>query len=373
MQVTASCVLLILASLITRFAISRLTIDVRFDYNRMVAVNLYRANLKNLKGTQQRQMLDEIAARLEHLHGVDRVTSASVPPLGFLANMIHLPYLPPVYLNDVAPSYFDTMAIPLVGGRTFRAGESNAVIVSESAARAVWGTDNPIGKLWDLGEEDTKGRGEPRGPYTVVGVVKDSGANAISDRDSVEAYVALNDSARFPETLIVHTYGDPSALARDIRAIDIRGLRPNAYPLRRPLDQQTKALHSLALIVGALGGTATMLAALGIFGLLAFSVTQQTREIGVRVALGARPPDILNLIARQYAVPLAAGGVAGVALAAASGRIMQNAGQLPPDLHLDPAIYAIGLAIFAVVACAAALAPVLRALRINPATALRWE
>jgi hypothetical protein len=160
-QVAASCVLLILASVITRFAISRLTIDARFDYNRMVAVNLYRANLKNLKGTQQRQLIDEVAARLEHLHGVDRVTSASVPPLGFLANMMHLPNLPPVYLNDVAPSYFDTMAIPLVRGRTFRTGESNAVIVSESAARAVWGTDNPVGKLWDLGEEDTKGRGTP--------------------------------------------------------------------------------------------------------------------------------------------------------------------------------------------------------------------
>jgi predicted permease len=370
-QVAASCVLLILSSLITRFVISRLSIDARFDYNRMVAVNLYRTN-SNFKGARARQTLDEIAARIDRLPGVDHVTSASIPPLGFLSNMIHLPNLPPVYLNDVAPSYFDAMAIPLVEGRTFRTAEQDAVIVSESAARAVWGKDDALGKLWDLGKE-TPQAAASQGPYTVVGVVKDSGANALNDSDSVEAYVSLGDSTRFPETLIVHTYGDPSALVRDIHAIEIRGVHPYAYPLRRPLDQQTTALHSLALIVGALGGTATLLAALGIFGLLAFSVAQRTREIGVRVALGARPPDILHLIARQYAVPLAAGGVAGIALAAAAGRVMQNAGQLPPDLHLDPAIYATGLAIFALVALAAALAPVLRALRINPATALRWE
>jgi putative ABC transport system permease protein len=359
-------VLLILTSLITRFVVSSLTIDARFDYNRMVVVNLYRANLK---GTPMRQTLDEIAARVERLPGVDHVTSASIPPLGFLAHLLHLPNLPTVYLNDVAPSYFDAMAIPLLEGRTFRPGEQDAVIVSESAAKARWGKDDPIGQLWDLGEERAKDR-----PYTVVGVVRDSGANAVRDRDSVEAYVALSDRTLNPEILIIHTNGDPSTLLRDAHAIEVQpGLHPVAYRMRLPMDQQTNGLRNIALIVGALGGTATLLAAIGIFGLLAFAVAQRTQEIGVRVALGARPPDILLLLGRQYTAPLVVGAAAGVALAAAAGRIMQSQGQLPNDLRLDFPIYAVGVAIFALVLLAAAIAPALRALRINPATALRWE
>jgi putative ABC transport system permease protein len=266
----------------------------------------------------------------------------------------------------------------LLRGRAFRPGEQDAVIVSESAARAVWGREDPLGKLWDLSEKGGPAAADPQGPYTVVGVVKDSGANLIFGRDSVEAYLALGAPTRFPGPgmLIVHTTGDPSAIVHSARAIAIRpGFTASAYRMREPLDRMTTAFRNIAMIVGMLGGTVTLLAAIGIFGLLAYTVAQRTREIGVRVALGAQSPDILRLLASQYTVPLVAGAVAGVALAAACGRIMERAGLTSSvlDLRLDPTIYMTGPAILALVVLVAALARVLRALRISPATALRWE
>ena len=128
-----------------------------------------------------------------------------------------------------------------------------------------------------------------------------------------------------------------------------------------------------AALVGLLGGTATLLAAAGIFGLLAFAVAQRTREIGIRVALGATSSNVLRALARQYTTAFSAGALAAIVLSAAATQTMRGESDLYQLSMRDPAGYLGGLSVFALVALLAALAPAIRALRINPATALRWE
>jgi hypothetical protein len=324
--------------------------------------------------------LDEIAARIERLPGVDQVTSAGVIPLGNRTHLIAIPNSADIYLNDVAPSYFQAMGLPLVRGRAFRPGETDAVVVSESAARAVWGKEDPVGKTWDISQRDAAAHIEdghphpPPGPNTVVGVVKDSGANLIADPDSVEAYVVQGSIVPMFQTLLIHTKGDAVALARQsVRTATLPGVAPFGGTMRQRIERRAGTLREYAGLMAMLGGVATLLAAIGIFGLLAFAVAQRTREIGIRVALGARAADVLRVLAGQYALAFAAGAATAVALSAAATQVMRSESDLYQLSMRDPAGYLGGLGAFAVVAMLAALAPALRALRINAATALRWE
>ncbi len=130
-------------------------------------------------------------------------------------------------------------------------------------------------------------------------------------------------------------------------------------------------MRKMVTIVASLGGIASLLALLGIFGLLAFTVAQRTREIGVRMALGARGLDVLRSVLGQYALPFGIGALLGVALAAAAAKVVRNIlfGFIPFDL----VSFGAGLLLFAAVAFAASVAPARRALRVEPASALRYE
>ena len=378
-QVAVSCVLLILSSLLIHSVQRTLTLNLRLDDKRIVWVDPQFADPR-LPPAATLAKLDEMAARLERLPGVDRVTSVGVMPLGNRLRLITMPHSPVIYLNDVAPSYFQTMNVPLVRGRLFRPGETDAVIVSESAARAVWGREDPIGKTWDVSQRDAAARVETGNPHppvglnTVVGVVKDSGANLLAAPDSVEAYVVQGAIQPSYQTLLVHTNGDAAAVARQAaRAATMPGITAYAGTLRQRVDRQAGTLRTYAALVGLLGGTATLLAAAGIFGLLAFAVAQRTREIGIRVALWATASNVLRVLAGQYATAFSAGAAAAIALSVAVTQTLRSESDLYQLSLRDPAGYLGGLAAFAFVALLAALAPAIRALRINPATALRWE
>ena len=360
-QVAASCVLLIVASLLTRGLLRGLTVDVRFDYTHMLVVDpeLYS---HNFKPSLARQTLGDFASRLQQLPGVTGATVATIAPLSGRRWIGHLPGSPPLYLNAVAPSYFSVMSIPLVRGRTFVPGDQDAVIVSESAVHALWPNEEPLGKICDF---DQRKR-------TVIGVAKDSGANTMVDPNSVEAYTPLADQQAASATLIVHTNGDPAALIPAARsATSTPGLAPSAWLMQTRLDQRTDALWRVVKVIGTLGAVATLLAAIGIFGLVAFAVSQRTREIGVRMALGARSRDILRAVLLQYATPVGIGVVAGVAIARALGLLLGS--QFYGFAPLDPVSYSGALLVFAVVGLVAALVPATRALRIDPASALRSE
>jgi ABC-type antimicrobial peptide transport system permease subunit len=237
------------------------------------------------------------------------------------------------------------------------------VIVSETAARMAWPNDDAIGKVWNI----------ENAQRTVVGVVKDSGANLLIDANSIEAYVPIPDNRLDTAALIVHTRGGIAQVVRGIpllsdsvnrqmAAVSMKAARENIF------DSQRKTIT----VLGALGFLATILAAAGMFAMVAFAVAQQRRELGIRMAIGARSPDILKMLLGRNLLPIAIGTVAGALLGVAVGRVTASIVQIVQD-PLDPRGFALGLAAFALVAILATLAPALKALRIDPSVTLRYE
>jgi predicted permease len=362
-QVAVSCLLLIASSVLAHNGIASASVELAFDYRNMLAVypQLYG---RSLTGAAAEQKLDALTARFAALPGVDGVTTAIVPPLGGRATIDSLPGLPPVYRNTVAPSYFAVMQLPVVRGRTFLPGERDGVIVSESAARAIWPNQDPLGKLWRFAGAER----------AVVGIVKDSGANLIVDVESVEAYLPIENPDLSKCALIVHTRGDPAPLTRMIPgAAAVVNETVSVTLMRASRESILDLYRRMVTLIGSIGAVASLLAAAGMFALVAFTVAQRRRELGIRMAIGARPAQILGALFRQNVRPTALGALAGVILAGVLSRLVRS--QIPLQRHdaIDVAGFAAGLAVFILIALLATLSPAARALRIDPSTTLREE
>jgi predicted permease len=362
-QVAVSCLLLIASGILAHNGIASASVDLTFDYRNMLVIypQLYG---RNLTAVVAQQKLDALTARFAALPGVEGVTAATDPPLGVRATIDSLPGLPHVYRNAVAPSYFRVMQLPVVRGRTFQPGEQGAAIVSESAARTVWPNQDALGKLWHLAGAER----------TVVGVVKDSGANRIADAESIEAYLPIAGPDALGCALILHTRGDPAPLMRILPGSAAAVNETVSVTLMRASRENVLEVYRrMITLIGSIGAVATSLAAAGMFALVAFTVAQRTRELGIRIAIGAGPSHILEVLLWQNVRPTALGAVAGVILAVILSRLVRS--QVPLQRHdaVDVVGFGVGLASFVLVAVLATLSPALRALRIDPSTTLRED
>ena len=256
------------------------------------------------------------------------------------------------------------MKLAFVRGQTFLPGEQNTVIASESAARAIWPNQDPVGKTWTFAGADR----------TVVGVVKDSGANLLADAESIEVYIPLEGPQIQNAALILHSPADPAPLLRLIpSAVD--GVHQTAVIslMRAGRENYIRSMSTLATLIGSIGAVASALAAAGMFALVAFAVAQRRREFGIRIAIGARPRHILALLLAQNARPVLIGSIVGSVLAVVLSRVVRSEIPLQGRDAVDPAGFALGLGCFLVIATLAALSPALRALKIDPAATLRDE
>ncbi len=357
-QVAVSCLLLIAAGVLAHNGILSASIPLAFDYPNMIVVNPQFSG-QNLPAAVARQKLDEINARLGALPGVTGVTAAENPPFSGRVTMDRLPGLPHIYRNAVAPSYFGVMNLPVVLGRTFLPQETNAVMVSESAARAIWPNADPVGKVWNVA-------GAAR---MVTGVVKDSGANLLTETDSVEVYTPMQGGER--NAFIVHARGDLTALVRMIpAAVD----EPVSVSLMRSgRDRFLETQRRMVTLIGSVGAVAAALASAGLFALVAFAVAQRKREIGIRIAIGGTGRHVLGTLLRQHARPMAIGMAAGTLLALILCRLVRSMVVMPNADAVDLAGFAAGLVCFVLVAALATLSPAMRAVRIDPAATLRED
>ncbi len=381
-QVALALLVLAVAALLTRTLAALERVDPQFDRSRLLVAEL--ALPPDFTGNAPKQiaMIEQLVTRLEAVPGVRSVTPVLTPPFAPVGGIFgRIPAEgqtpeeesrnPAVTYEIVAPNYFGTLAIPLVRGRLFadgdREGTPPVVIVSESIARYYWPGADPIGKRLVRGKADW---------LTVVGVVRDTHYRDLRNpRPSI--YIPLRQSTFpfAPTTLIISTAGRPADLVPDLRRavgdVDAGVAMASAVPFETLLAGTLAQPRLNALLLALFAGSAVMLAAIGLFGVMATTVRQRTRELGIRLALGATP-GLLRRALFDQALGLALIGV-GLGLAGwfVVSRFVRSLlfGVSPGD----PFALTGACVLLVMVAFMAAWRPAHRAARIDPMIALRAE
>jgi predicted permease len=363
-QVAASCVLLIVAGLLVRALNRAMFANQGFEHQHVVSID---PHFHGYSPDAARAYLDAFESRLRALPGVAAVSMASNPPLGnrWTVGKTKIAGHPvSIHYNHVDPPFFQTMQIPLLRGRNLMPGDTREAVVSESLARIEWPAEDPVGKLFRSGADT----------YPVVGVVGSARLVSPEDSDAVEVYQLASGDIMPSMVVLVRTHGPPEELVSSVASI-AKSIDPGLFPevqlMKSAFRGKLRIAGYSALAVGLLGLIALLLACAGIVGLVAYGVSQRTKEIGIRMALGARPAHVLAVILRQFSVPVAAGLLAGVGAAAALSQILRQL--LYGVGNLDPIAYLGAIAVFAVTVAVAALLPARRALRVDPMRALRYE
>jgi predicted permease len=365
-QVAASCILLIVAALLLRATQHALYTDPGFGYQQLISVD---AQLGKHGYTPEgaRAYLDQEQNRLRAVPGISAVSLVKLPPLGHTVSNSHTEIngrVVVLYPNWVDPGFFATMGIPIKTGRTFFSGEKHAVIVGESFARQQWPGLNPLGQ--QIGDGTAKD--------TVIGVAGDAHINALNDDDAAEQYWPAQPADLPGMVVIVRAAGEPGSLTPAIKSIS-EGIDPKAMPEIRQIKllyhENVSGLEMIASAVSAIGLAAVCLAGIGLIGLVAFTVSQRTKEIAIRIALGARPRAVLASVLHQYAWPVAIGLLVGGSLAAFASRLLRVG--LYGVSNLDPASYAGAIGALLAIVFAAAMLPARRALRLDLAKTLHYD
>jgi putative ABC transport system permease protein len=345
---------------------------------------------------------DRIVERVRTVPGVISVAGISSPPLSAggipMAFLIEGRPAPPPNPNPTAgsqeqgqtadyfavtPDFFSTMKIPIVRGRDFNtqdiAAGTLALIINQTLARRYFANEDPIGKRITL---DFVPDERPR---EIIAVVGDTRTNRLQKAPTPTIYVPHVQqpprwvgpawSYRAGMFFVLRTTTDPMKMVETVkRAVaDVDLTRPasNFRTVDQNLSQQTQYLRLYILLLGIFGGIAAVLAAIGIYGIMAYSVSERTREIGVRMALGAGSGNVLKMIMRHALVLISIGCVAGLAGSFALTRLISSG--LYGVTATDPATYVGISALLIAVALIACLIPTVRAVRVDPTVALRYE
>ena len=360
-QVAASCVLLIVAGLLVR-ALNQASDDPGLDYRQMVTIDPALGN-HGYAPEMARSYLEALRSRVAELPGVQSVAFSTTPPFGRKTVTVGMELRGrplQVLTNSVDSEYFRTVRIPLLRGRAPMRGDSRTVVVSQRLALFAWPGEDPIGKPFDLGGTT----------YTVVGVCGNATVNP--NGGGAEAYPIVAASEMPNVAIVVHTAGRPEDLAAALtpiaRAADPK-VRADIQLMKSGFERRLHGKVQSALAVGLLAVVSLLLACLGIVGLVSFAVSQRTKEIGIRMALGAQPAQILSIALRQLSRPVLVGLLIGAGGAGAVSLLLRQV--LFGVGTLDPVAYVGAIGLFILTAAGASLFPARRALRVDPVTALR--
>jgi predicted permease len=391
-EVALALVAIVGAGLFARGFTQTMRIDPKFDPNHTLVSQLYLTS-NGYVLAQRKEFCRRLEERMTSAPGVTDVAFSDGVPLGFEPSWWEElkieGYAPQpdenmnIFRNVVSPGYLPLMHIPLVEGRNFTDQDNEngpaVMIVNETFVQRFFAGRNPIGhKIHGWGSW-----------FRVVGVAKDSKYHYLGETTPAYFYVPFQQVYREDMNLAfyVRTKGEPEDVLSTLRT-QARGIDPNvtvfdATPLKEFIGASLYPQKVAATLMTALGSLALLLAAVGLYSVIAYSVAQRTQEIGVRMALGARPGHVLGMIVRQGLALTAAGLVAGAAISIALGRTLESvsftnsamgsSASLLGGRAFDPFIYA-GAAVFlCLVGIVAAYLPGRRAASIDPMQALRTE
>jgi predicted permease len=383
MQMAISLLLLISAALFAKTLVNLSRVDLGLRPDHLVTLSL-NPRLNRYTPERTAQFYEQLAERLAALPGVTLVAAARVLPVSGSSSSTNITvegYTPAkdddnqCRYNDIGPDYFRTLGIPLIAGREFSASDNTSgapptAIVNESFARHYFGGQNPVGRRF------ARGSGDNIQYRTIIGLVKDSKYSDVREtipRAFYLPYRAITSLSTL--NLFVRTSVAPESLMPAVRA-EVAAIDPN-LPLRNlrtmeaVLESRMTNERLLWRLTGIFGGLATVLAAVGLYGVLAFNIGRRTREIGIRIALGARAGHVRGLVVREVAVMLGIGTIIGIAAAGGVSQILK--GTLFGVEPLDPVTYLSAAAALGIIALAAAYIPARRATSVDPLVALRYE
>jgi predicted permease len=391
-QVALSVVLLIAAGLFLRSLWQAQTIDPGFDAQRVVTLPL-NINLLRYTKPQGREFYRQVIERVQAIPGVESASLARVVAVSGASSVRSLLIEgrapndnqfrsensgtvamdnQSTNANVVGLRYFQTMGIALLQGRDFDDRDNDehpaVVIVNDTFVHRHFANEDPLGKRLSFNG--------PNGPWReIIGVVRTAKYRSLGEPPVAVAYLPLQQNHETGMTLHVRTAGDPATIAGAIRS-ETQSLEKN-LPLGNPERLSDRVANSLyaarmgAMLLAVFGGLALLLASIGLYGVMSFAVARRTRELGIRIALGARPGDLFGLVLRQGMFLVIAGLVLGVGVAAIVTRLL--ASFLYGISTTDSLTFIAIPALLAFVALLACYLPARRATRVEPLVALRYE
>jgi predicted permease len=372
-QIAASMILLLAAGLLLRGLYYAQTVNPGFEMKN-VTTTFFNLSLQGYDEIRAADFMRRLRERIEGLPGVTEVAQAETAPLShdFSVDRFSVPGQPGkvvIEYNHVSPEYFSVVGIPIVRGRAFTPTEAReaapVIVLTESTARRLWPGQDPLGRTLreDSGRQDS-----------VIGVAKDAQVAHLGELNTAYLYfpAATKDSAR--AYVLVRYAGGFTATAQGIRdavqSLDAE-MPVGVTRLQDYLEVWRTPSRIVAALSGALGGLALLLASIGVYGMVSYSVSRRVREIGIRMALGAGRNDVVNLVLRQAMRPVLVGGLIGVAGCAAVSSVLSSM-LFGLSTHDPIAFISVPLFLLAV-ALVASYIPARKAMRVDPMVALRYE
>jgi putative ABC transport system permease protein len=383
LQLSFAVVLLVSAGLLIKTFVRLQEANFGFDPRNVLTARLGLPKAKYAKTEQRIAFYTQLIERLKTTPGVDSVgLNVSLPLSGGWSQTFGIEgktfdVRPHGYVGLVSGDYFKTMGVPLLSGRTFAESDNKTgmpvVIVDTNIVRAYFGSEDPIGKRLAI---NMPGEYPENTLFTIVGVVGAVRHTNPLEKDTKGQYYLPYTQISIPETaLMLKTAVDPMSMAETLRkqvlAIDPTIPLEEVRSMEDLVDEYVAQPRFNMLLIAVFGGIALTLSAIGVYGVMAYSVSQRTHEIGVRMALGAMRQDVMRLILSQ-ALKLAVIGL-GIGLVGAFAATRMLASLLYRVRPADPVTFAAITLLLAAITIFAGLVPAIRATRIDPLVALRYE
>ena len=385
-EMALSLVLLIGAGLLIKSFFRLQAVNPGFNPQHVLTMQFDLHGPKYQKSTPIIAFHDQLLERIKALPGVESVASRSSVPIAADADFARLSFAIEgrtpdpanrfiAFYNAISPDYFRTMQIPLMQGRAFDGHDvpkaENVIIINETLARRYFAGENPVGKRITLNDENPTAEDWA----TIVGVVKDTIPRALDAEPAAEMYMPYAQQPQRGMALMIRTTGQPETVAaavrREVLALDKEQPIHSVRTLPAVLAEAVATPRFRTSLLGVFAAVALVLAIVGIYGVMSYSVTQRTHEIGIRLALGAQSKDVLKLVVGQGMALTLAGVAIGLAASFALTRLMTSL--LYEVSATDPMVFSGIALLLTLVAVVASYIPARRATKVDPMMALRYE
>ena len=379
-EVALAMVLVVGAGLMTRSFVKLMQVDLGFSPEHRIALNYTISTARHQTDTDMRETYRQMLERVRQVPGV--IAAGAIRDLPFRGDGETVPFViggqpkpapeatPRATLMFTSDGFFSAMGIPIIAGRDLSPQDNQRAplvfVVNQAFAKRYFPGENPIGRTLSFGDTSR---------FPIVGLVGDVRQGSVDEAPAPRLYASVYQIFRVRTNLVVRTQGDPQVMfkrvAEAIRSVDPTQPITSTFTLDQAIGDAVARPRLLTVLLGLFGVMGLVLGALGLYGVLSYLVNQRTREIGVRLALGAQRKDVLRMVVRRGLALAGAGVAVGLVGALVLTRVMR--GVLYGVTSTDPLTFAGVAIVLLVVAAVASMIPALRATRVDPLVALRSE